>query len=645
MSARGLAPLLAALLAASCGGSSAGSHAAEVHAGARTTTLGWLGAHAQPLASALDVDDEGERRTPGGLVIAELHEEGPLARAGARVGDVLVRTGEDWVPLAQDPTFELIERVEQAVSGGGEELTLAAWRAGALVELGIALDRPALEVGLPVEVERFRAGAAAALDRLVTWQRPEGGWPEGDGASELVVDALAGLALFSAAANETLPPEAVQPALARAAERVEDLAARAGSGDSLGLALAVSFLAERLGPLPPEVLLAAGPRVIRLGRAMELPDGAAPSGHMIVFGGPDGEGMELAPPEGGEMRVFSVTGSGELPEGLTLPEGVEIQIAGARGETPAAEGAIGPAGGEAPELGALLAEHDPARVAELERLAEVVDLLLAAQAEDGGWGAAAEDDASARLLPTAYALMALGAAQRVGLELEADPIERGCKLLRELAREGKVAAAVARGADRRDEAGRAAAAAMAFLALGCPETDPFVQALVTYSDEAGRHLLGASSELAYHLLATALLRRRGGVSSWARFYEEFRVPLVCWQRPDGAFEIPLGRDDAAQGESAPTFDTALGALLLELQSERLPALLALAENPLAPTVDGEGERQEPAAPAGAPPLPEGADQTVDPEQVKQLLESMGIDPEDADMQVITVGGEAPGEDG
>ena len=628
----------------------------------RRLPLGWLGAHASPLTRSLDLTDEqGEARAPGGLVLRALTQDGPLAKAGAREGDVVVRCGENWVPLKEDPTLDLVELVEREVSGGKTQLELAAWRAGELVPLQVDIDLPALEVGLPVEVERFHSGARAAIDRLVATQNEQGGFPATSPAQELVLDALAALALRSAGAAEEDAPATHARALEAVSQRVDALLAQAeGSAtpaSPLALALAIAELSERLGPLPSEVLLASRPRVMSF--SSELPEGFEMEGLPEGFAGmtvmtlsdddlPDHIREQIESGEFGhgtsEMQLMTADASGsftmegaDLPEGVELPEGASLQFGEmsghAAGEVPT-EHSI-KAGGDGPDLATLLEEHDPERGATLESIDSAMQPLLALQAEDGGWGILDEPEID-RLVQTSFAMVALGAAQRVGLGLEDEPVERAARYLRALAHEGKVASAVARGADRRDESGRAASTAAAFLALGCPDTDPFARALLEYSDEMGHTLVGGSAAMPFHLLATGLVRRQRGLLTWQRFYDEFRIPLVAAQAPDGHFEFATQRGTSPMEErlAGPVFDTAIGALLLGLQDERLPVLLAIAENPFAPALDGEGERAKAPA-AETPELPEGLEGmpfapgeviTIDdPEKAQELLESLGIE--------------------
>ena len=583
--------VLALALAGACGEAATteptGARAAAPEDARPDRNLAWLGARVRPATGLLRIEDGGHERSPGGLVLAALEPGGALEAARAAPGDVLVRVDEDWVPLQEDPTASFLALVEQRISGGRERARLGVWRASRLVELDLALLGTALEVGLPVSVERFRTGTAAAVAALLASEPPAG-------AGGLARLAWVSLALRAAGAAEEGAPEAWREGLRRTDERLR--AALAGEHGPFELAVATLALAEGIGPLPEAVRRRAPPRVVTPGG----PAGAsspARGSFTITQGvqvGGDGEAVDLQAlldglGEGAQMMTLSAEDLDGLEVGgdagelsFELPEGAQLVVPGERGEL--LEGVADSA--PAPDLAAVLAELAPERVAALEELAGPLERLLAHQREDGSCAAEGASEAEA-LVVDAFALAALGAAQRAGRELERAPLERLAARLWSAVDAGKVASAVARGADRRTMAARAALVAWAFLSAGCPETDPFVRALLDYSDGKGRHLLESREAVGFGLLATAAIRRRRGLADWQRFYDEFRLALVAWQTPSGRFELPgpepsVGLDALWRDEGAAT---ALGTILLALQEERLPVLVAGADNPFAPRID------------------------------------------------------------
>ncbi len=602
---------------AGCGGSSAPVARGAAQASTSESPaipLGWLGGSARPLTGRLAIESDGESRTPGGLVLAELSPDAPLALAGARVGDILVRVEDAWVPLEEDPTLDAVELVERQVSAGRAPIRLFVWRGNALVELALAPIGPALEVGLPVEVERFRQAAAKASEHLLSMQREDGGFG-GTGTDELASDALAGLALLASGANSEHASEPARAALHALEERIESLlAAPASEPDALALALAVLFEAERCGPLPEEIRRRGTPlqgSSDAKSGADGLPAGLLDLAHLEASSPEDlqallesmGADVQIMTSDSSEAGEFTLTeGEEDIPEGFQIPEGAQIMISSIEGAVHAehaGEHAVGLASAPPVDLDALIAELAPERAAALARLAPRVERLLACQGEDGSFGAA-ELSAEDRLHTSALALLALGCAQGTGLELEQkDAIARSCAWLNAEMHEGKVAAAVARGADRRIIASDSALVAWAFLAAGCSETDPYLHALLDYSDDKGACLLDAPRSIALGSLATAAVRSARDLMRWQRFYDEFRIALVAWQLPDGSFSIP----SRSRGEglesfvSEPPAATAIGLLLLSMQEDRLPVLLGRTPNPFAPRIDGKGE--DPNAPKPA----------------------------------------------
>jgi hypothetical protein len=648
-------PLIASalvLLLSGCGGSEGGSAGtgADSFFDASITSLdnlGWLGGASQPLTRALTIEVDGEKHSPGGVVLRELVMGAPLIEGGARSGDVIVRIGETWVPLKENPALDVLRLVEQSVSGGKTSVELGLYRRGAIETCALSTrDLPALEVGLPVSVERFAQGAAAAARRLVALQ---GG---AESSPRPALDALTGLALLAAGSGGDASPDfgdAVSAVRARLEARL--------SGDAAGLtpldlSLGTVFLAESIGPLPAEIVL-RGPRKARVLK-MKAPAGLPGGGHGMVTmqisgsgppgnwaGGEGGEDVDLSELMSGghaEMQVFTTGGDDEPPpellRSLGIPEGMKVQKldGGSFHGLPEVHGGAG--GGPPPaDLATLLAEHDPDRAGELERLGVVVEKLIAGQAEDGGWGDAGASE-SERLLLTSEALFALGCARRVGLEVAGEPVEKGVGFLRPLVHEGKVAAAIARGGDRRVEAGRTALVASALLSLGCPESDDMLSALLQVSDDIGRYVVEAKEGVAFGLLSTATLRRQRGLVTWQKCYDDFRLRLVAGQRPDGSF-APFSKESGIDGIGGDVFDTAVGALVLSLQKEGVPVLLARAENPFAPVIDGEGKVADAAA-AGEMPVMEGNLDLSDPAQLQKILEKLGAE---GSVQIKQEGGE------
>ncbi|MAG54919.1 MAG: hypothetical protein CMJ83_01380 [Planctomycetes bacterium] len=593
---------------AACGGDDSGSNDGSfVDASVtRLDALGWMGARVQPLGRLLTATDGDETRDPGGVVLRELPADGPLAKAGAKVGDVVVRIGEEWVPLKKNPVLDVIRLVELAVSSGEETVTVGCWRAGAMHKLSLSSPGPAIEVGLPVSVERFVESARRGVTALVSMQRDDGGFPSAKPADELAVAALAALALRAAgAATKAGAPEA-KAALRKVEFRIDALLANEDQKTPLSFAFAVMERAERIGPLPNAVQL-AGPKSKggSSGGSSSLPMGGPSGGSHVIT-------LEGALPADLAKMIESIGGKGAK---ITFgPAGAPGARPGPGGSKPGKISGKPADSGQA--LAALLQLLDGDRLPKLEGLEPIVAALLAHQQDDGGFGPT-DAPAADRIALTSQALLALGAANRVGGEASVDPAGKAIGFLSARLHGGKLPAAVAKGADRRCEAGRSAQAALALRAVGCGDDDDLLKSLVGFSDRMGREVCAAPTSRPYHVLATALLRRGRGLRAWQTFYDDFRFLLLAGQHPDGTFQ-PMQSPDPTPLEgtlTGPASATALGVLLVSLQSERVPTLTGHARNPFAPTLDGKGKPSSGKATTSTP--------MTDSKQAADLLKKLG----------------------
>ena len=138
----------------------------------RFHALGWLGGRAHPATRTVETTDkEGAEIAVGGMVVTEVDSDGPLAAAGVRRGDVIVRVGSTWLPIKDDPSLDFIRAVESEVSARVQPIQLGVLRKGSVEELELAHDMDPMEVGLPATSERLEAIAQAGLRKLVELHR------------------------------------------------------------------------------------------------------------------------------------------------------------------------------------------------------------------------------------------------------------------------------------------------------------------------------------------------------------------------------------------------------------------------------------------------------------------------------------------
>ena len=165
-------------------------------------SLGWLGGRSHPLADSLKIDDpdvEGKEISPGGIVIASVHDDGPMSKAGIKSGDVILRIAADWVPIKEDPTLDLIRLVERQISAEKQQIDLGIYREGNFQTVIVETDLQSIDEGLPLPTQRFTDVATNGLNFLARQQNEDGSI--GKVATEegqCINTALAGLAFLAA---------------------------------------------------------------------------------------------------------------------------------------------------------------------------------------------------------------------------------------------------------------------------------------------------------------------------------------------------------------------------------------------------------------------------------------------------------------
>ena len=535
--------------------------------------MGWLGAEVQPLRDRLVLEEDDKKTHVGGLVLRELDEGFALALAGAQVGDVLVRVGQTFVPLKEDPRLDVLELFERQVSSGVEQVTCEVVRGEARHELAVAPDLTPLEEGLPLAVVRFDQAADQNESWLLSRQRENGGFADSEAPLALGIDALVALLLRAGEESE---------ARSAAWERVtEHLNATVSSrleqptpdASPLSLGLFLLHEAERIGRLPDDVL----------SHAERGSSGAGPSAGASPIQLPAGARVITA--EGGDLSKMLE----QLREGGA---NVEIQM----GEVP--PGVLGKAapvssaGNSAKpdvDLQKLLQEHAPERLVDMRRLQLVTERVLTSQRSDGALCAVDASGMDA-FFETALTTLGLAAARRVGVSVPAKALEAVVRFLRDHVEDGNLAAAMAKGMDRREVAGRASAVAFVLRVLECEEDDDLYRDMQRTGSRVARHLTEAPSHGSLRLLFVALLRRSGGAASWQTFYDQFRLTLIAQH---GTASRALSCKNPGLLETALFGDlgaAALHGLLFRLQRDSLPVVLGRSPDPFSAAISGGEER-------------------------------------------------------
>ena len=167
--------------------------------------LGWLGAKSHPLNDAVkflepDSPENGTMVSPGGIVLTEVVDGEPLSDIGLRPGDVVVRIDDDWVPIKEDSTLDVIGAIENLISANRENVTIGYLRMGEFSSANLPIDRQSVDEGLPLPSQRLADVATNCLRNLSKLQRKDGSFSteSGSRADKLKSTSICGLAFLAA---------------------------------------------------------------------------------------------------------------------------------------------------------------------------------------------------------------------------------------------------------------------------------------------------------------------------------------------------------------------------------------------------------------------------------------------------------------
>src|SRR5262249_46632987 len=161
-----------------------------------------------------------------------------------QVGDVVVKAADDLLPNKENPSLDLLARLERAYTAGKSRVDLGYLRGGVLATAALELDPatlPPLDPGSLGRQARYARVAGPAPQFLAGLQRENGSFPAATSRPEtdVAVSALAGLALL--AGKPLADASAREPALEKCRAFVAGAAASPPASPPC-LALAVLFL-------------------------------------------------------------------------------------------------------------------------------------------------------------------------------------------------------------------------------------------------------------------------------------------------------------------------------------------------------------------------------------------------------------------
>ncbi|MBI4565415.1 MAG: hypothetical protein HY716_12040 [Planctomycetes bacterium] len=489
-------------------------------------TLGFLGAAGHGATRSIkvpDATDPQQFRYPGGVVLRTIEDGSPLRAIGLRVGDVLIRVEKDFLPLKEDPTLDLLRRLEAALSAGLETVELAFLRDGRIQTARLALTLPPLEQGLPGRSARYELAAEKGLEFLKGSQLPDGSFPAArdEAGPKAAVTAMVGLAFLASGSDGKAGTYA--ESVGRCGRYLEGALKSATAIGPWATAATTLFFAERYARAP-------------------------------------------------EPSVFAL-----------IQEGVRL----------------------------LIASH-----------------------EEGGWSAGQDLGYCERTLTANQCLTALGAAERVGVEIENQVFERACAYLKKHSNDGTAGFVVDPTFDSRREAGRCAGALVALRSMGCRMEDAFLQNLTAYYSEHVRSVAQAAVALPTHFLSAAIWSRQVGLSAWTNFNEHHQVFILSQQELKGSFAAPPRRAaprfagyEACDG---PSWRTAHYALICLLQNDSLVWVKAEAAGKR--TRDGNGVLVDDVSKPAEDPKLNRTFNSID--EAIEFLKKMGVGQDDPNMKQL-----------
>lgn len=594
--------------------------------------LGFLGAMGRGYAERIALPDPArpdETLAVGGVVLESLEWNSPLVKSGLLTDDVIVRVGEHWMPVKDDATSDLMERVEGANSAGLGRVKLVYLRRGVRSEAELRFEVPSVVAGLPGASARFAHAAKAALAWLAAAQQADGGFDTAvaGASSRVAVTALAGLCFLAS-------PD---PAHAGPAVRcMEYVGAHVGEGDHLGAALAALALAEAAHASATMLRTSVAIHVNHVVAARELHAYAERSASA-------------------QRRLKALWAEYEQPRPWdpksvqALQQRIDDTMRGleqdatrhhARSLVLIAEFIKLIDQLKALPRGTLRDGLTRDFQAPLRRALEII---TKAQDPTGAWPSAPPGTTVAycdRTFATTACLAALGAAERAGCAVDNAKVQLGLSALEAAINGGYPGYAGDPSFDRRSEAARAAAAVVAVGSLSVRLTEPMPIRLIEYEQRFAKEITRTPTSVYPGLLASALCARRLGLPAWLSFHTESAVPLLALQRLDGSFAPTRGAPDPREipflaAVDGPAWRTAHGALALLLDRDTLP-VLRLTQPAWSRERDGSGAivSADPTPDAPAKPPKGNMEFASVEEAIKFMKDSLGLKDDDPQIKKL-----------
>lgn len=215
------------------------------------------------------------------------------------------------------------------------------------------------------------------------------------------------------------------------------------------------------------------------------------------------------------------------------------------------------------------------------KVAELVTALQRTQEQSGGWAHGPGGPNALGYLEleivSNYALLGLGAARRLGVDLDEASVGKALAWIESTASpDGGVGYSPRDGQKGFGDPGRTAGALVAYASLG-QKKRPFFESMAGYYARRQGELEGGHVSPCMHLLAGAMAGRLLG-DAWKAYMERYRLTIMAARKPDGSFASTPTRESQSLHSNTdltvgPCWTTATYVTILSLPGDRLPLLL------------------------------------------------------------------------
>jgi hypothetical protein len=213
---------------------------------------------------------------------------------------------------------------------------------------------------------------------------------------------------------------------------------------------------------------------------------------------------------------------------------------------------------------------------------DLVRILNANQEGSGGWAHGPGGPNALGYLEleivSNYALLGMGAAKKLGIELDDGKINKALAWIEQTTNGGGgVGYSPRSGQKGHGDPGRTAGAFVAMHALG-RSSAPFYRKMVGFFQGNMKTLPEGHVSPAMHLLSGAMGAKLVGGKVWKQYMNLFRLHIMSYRKPDGSFSATPTKESKSMRNNTditvgPRWTTATYVFILSLEGENVPYLM------------------------------------------------------------------------